>query len=169
VPDAAGVSMKDCLSLTAWRSRLSWSQADPAPIDLSVPELPLQRLHVGVDISHFVFQRHASARHYRRSAAAAGSSCNVEPVNDMRRRLRQPFHDLGTIGENRDLGAARIPPSLCRACSVRDLKLALRCVGGREIGASCARRGRIVRQRSRSSWRLPPICASSSSGSANMR
>ena len=41
---------------------------------------------------------------------------DVKPIDDMRRRLRQrlrqPFHDLGAIGKNRHLAAARIALAL---------------------------------------------------------
>ena len=41
---------------------------------------------------------------------------DLKPVDDMRRqlrqRLRQPFHDLGAIGKNRHLAAARIALAL---------------------------------------------------------
>ena len=61
---------------------------------------------------------------------------DVKPVNDMRCRLRQrfrqPFHDLGAIGKNRYLATARIALAL-QGLQRSGLKLALRCVSGREI------------------------------------
>ena len=63
---------------------------------------------------------------------------DVKPVNDMRRRLwqrlRQPFHDLGPIGKNCHLAAARIALAL-QGLQRSGLKLALRCVGACEIAA----------------------------------
>ena len=63
---------------------------------------------------------------------------DVKPVDDMRCRLRQrfrqPLHDLGAIGQNRYLATARIALAL-QGLQRSGLKLALRCVSGREIAA----------------------------------
>jgi hypothetical protein len=63
---------------------------------------------------------------------------DVKPVDDVRRRLRQgprqSLHDLGAIGKDRDLAAASIALAL-QGLQRPGLKLALGCVGGREIAA----------------------------------
>ena len=48
--------------------------------------------------------------------------------------LRQPLHDLGAIGKDRHLAAARIALAL-QGLQRSRLKLELRCVSGREIAA----------------------------------
>src|ERR1700677_5232269 len=71
------------------------------PIGLSMPELPLQRSDVGVDLSHFavpsVTPAHDMIGDLLQRLDLHG---DVKPVDDMRRRLRQglapPFLDLGS-------------------------------------------------------------------------
>jgi len=109
------------------------------PIGLSMPELPLQRSDVGVDMSHFVVPSFTPAHDMIGDLLhRLDLHGDVKPVDDMRRRLRQrlrqPFHDLGAIGKDRHLAAPRRTLAL-KGLQRSGLKLALRCVGGREIAA----------------------------------
>ena len=89
-----------------------------------MPELPLQRSDVGVDLSHFAVPSVTPA-HDMISDLLQGLDLHgdVKPVDDMRRRLRQrlrqPFHDLGAIGKTRHLAVACIALAL-QGLSVRD-------------------------------------------------
>src|ERR1700679_3598211 len=82
-----------------------------------MPELPLQRSDVCVDLSHFavpsVTPTHDMISDLLQWVDLHG---DVKPVDDMRRRLRQrlrqPFHDLGAVGKNRPLAAACIALAL---------------------------------------------------------
>jgi hypothetical protein len=104
-----------------------------------MPELPLQRSDVGVDMSHFAIPSITPAHNMiSELLQRLDLHGDVKPVDDMRRRLRQhlrrPFHDLGAVGKNRHLAATHIALSL-EGLQRSGLKLVLRGVGGCEIAA----------------------------------
>jgi hypothetical protein len=103
------------------------------PIDLSVPELPVLRSHIGIDIGHFGVLSVTLARDMIGDLLQRlDLHGDVKPVSDMRRRLRQRLRQpyLGARrGPNRARSRALLSTTRSPSFSVRWRKVTKDSVG----------------------------------------